>query len=90
VFVASTDILMDMVSKLDNPDVALVYQMPYTTDHAGFAHAVEKVCLTADDHRFDHIKSPLCGGFSAVRIVCTPFLARGRRSCTKSECRFFC
>jgi len=45
VVAASTDILLDMVSKLDNPEVALVHQMPYTTDHAGFAHAVEKVCI---------------------------------------------
>ena len=42
---ASTDILLDMVSKLDSPDVALVHQMPFTTDHPGFAHAVEKVCF---------------------------------------------
>jgi len=43
---ASTDILLDMVSKLDHPDVALVHQMPFTTDHPGFAHAVEKVGIS--------------------------------------------
>jgi len=43
VVTANTYILLDMVSKLDNPDVALVHQMPFTTDHSGFAHAVEKV-----------------------------------------------
>jgi len=48
VVAASTDILLDMVSKLDNPDVALVHQMPFTTDHSGFAHAVEKVHFTVD------------------------------------------
>ena len=45
VVAVSTDILLDMISKLDSPDVALVHQMPFTTDHPGFAHAVEKVSL---------------------------------------------
>jgi len=49
---ASTDILLDMVSKLDNPDVALVHQMPFTTDHLGFAHAVEKVRVSTGRSEF--------------------------------------
>jgi hypothetical protein len=32
-----------MVAKLENNAVALVHQMPFTTDQEGFAHAVEKV-----------------------------------------------
>ena len=32
-----------MVAKLDNPRVALVHQMPFTTDQLGLAHAIEKV-----------------------------------------------
>lgn len=48
---ASTTILLDMVSKLDNPDVALVHQMPFTTDQPGFAHAVEKVNFCQFGHR---------------------------------------
>lgn len=40
---ANTDILKDMVAKLDNPRVALVHQMPFTTDQLGLAHTIEKV-----------------------------------------------
>jgi len=40
---ASTEILVDMVSKLNDPKVALVHQMPFTTDQEGLAAAVEKV-----------------------------------------------
>lgn len=40
---ANADILKDMVAKLDNPRVALVHQMPFTTDQLGLAHAIEKV-----------------------------------------------
>ena len=47
---ASTSILLDMVSKLDSPDVALVHQMPFTTDQPGFAHAVEKVTFCQFGH----------------------------------------
>jgi len=39
-----------MVSKLDSPDVALVHQMPFTTDQPGFAHAVEKVTFCQFGH----------------------------------------
>lgn len=42
-FPASTDILKDMVAKLENPRVALVHQMPFTTDQKGLIHAIEKV-----------------------------------------------
>ena len=42
-FSASTEILLDMVGRLNHPRVALVHQMPYTTDQAGLAAAVEKV-----------------------------------------------
>ena len=42
-FAASTEILLDMVGRLNSPKVALVHQMPYTTDQAGLAAAVEKV-----------------------------------------------
>lgn len=40
---ASTDILLDMVAKIQNPKCALVHQMPFTTDQKGLAAAVEKV-----------------------------------------------
>lgn len=42
-FSASTDILLDMVAKIQNPKCALVHQMPFTTDQKGLAAAVEKV-----------------------------------------------
>ena len=43
-FPASTEILMDMVAKIQkNPKVALVHQMPFTVDVKGVAGAVEKV-----------------------------------------------
>ncbi|GAB1600610.1 ceramide glucosyltransferase-like, partial [Argonauta hians] len=40
---ANSDILYDMVGKILKPKVGLVHQMPFTTDHSGFAKAVEKV-----------------------------------------------
>ncbi|XP_053405294.1 ceramide glucosyltransferase-like isoform X2 [Mercenaria mercenaria] len=39
---ANTQILMDMVCKLQKPNVALCHQMPFTTDHKGFAQSLEK------------------------------------------------
>ncbi|XP_060601487.1 ceramide glucosyltransferase-like isoform X1 [Ruditapes philippinarum] len=39
---ANTQILLDMVCKLQKPNVALCHQMPFTTDHKGFAQALEK------------------------------------------------
>lgn len=43
---ASTEILLDMISKLSSHKVALVHQMPFTTDQEGLAAAIEKVdCL---------------------------------------------
>ena len=44
-FAASTEILMDMVGRLHDPRVALVHQMPFTTDQPGIAAAVEKVSM---------------------------------------------
>ena len=42
--VASTEILMDMVVKMQKSrKVALVHQMPFTVDVQGIAGAVEKV-----------------------------------------------
>lgn len=49
---ASTEILLDMVAKLDHDGVALVHQMPFTTDHIGFAHVVEKVYFGASAARY--------------------------------------
>ena len=40
----STEILLDMVCKLQKPNVALCHQMPFTTDQKGFAQSLEKVC----------------------------------------------
>lgn len=40
---ANSDILYDMVGKIMKPNVGLVHQMPFTTDHIGFAAAIEKV-----------------------------------------------
>ena len=43
-FSASTDVLMDMVGKMQYARVTMVHQMPYTTDQSvGLAAAVEKV-----------------------------------------------
>jgi hypothetical protein len=39
---ANTDIIMDMVAKIQPANVALVHQMPFTTDQKGLAAAVEK------------------------------------------------
>ncbi|ESN97475.1 hypothetical protein HELRODRAFT_85342, partial [Helobdella robusta] len=47
---ASTEILLDMVSKIQAPNVALVHQIPFTRDQQNsFAHAVEKVGDDDDD-----------------------------------------
>ena len=46
----STDILLDMVGKLESPKVALVHQMPYCTDQQGLAASIEKVSLQCHDH----------------------------------------
>ena len=35
--------LLDMVGKLQLPNVALVHQVPFTADNPGFSAAVEKV-----------------------------------------------
>ncbi|KAK2162076.1 hypothetical protein LSH36_104g00036 [Paralvinella palmiformis] len=39
---ANTDMLLDMVGKLQLPNVALVHQLPFTVDNLGFCAAVEK------------------------------------------------
>ena len=39
----STDVLIDMVGKINSPEVALVHQIPFTSDQKGLAAAVEKV-----------------------------------------------
>jgi len=49
---ASTDILVDMVARLQSPNVALVHQLPFTTDQTGFAHAVEKVYFGSNAARY--------------------------------------
>jgi ceramide glucosyltransferase len=49
---ASTDILLDMVAKLQNPNVALVHQIPFTTDQKGFAHTVEKIYFGSNAAKF--------------------------------------
>ncbi|XP_069136909.1 ceramide glucosyltransferase-like [Argopecten irradians] len=49
---ASTDIIIDMASKLQNPNVALVHQMPFTTDLSGFAATVEKIYFGCAMARF--------------------------------------
>lgn len=43
IIAANSDILYDMVGKIMKPNVGLVHQMPFTTDHIGFAAAIEKV-----------------------------------------------
>ena len=40
---ASSEIMLDMVCKLQKPNVALCHQMPFTTDQKGFAQTMEKV-----------------------------------------------
>ena len=37
--------LLDMVGKLQLPNVALVHQLPFTSDNPGFSAAVEKVSM---------------------------------------------
>ncbi|KAM7534735.1 hypothetical protein Aperf_G00000118553 [Anoplocephala perfoliata] len=39
----STDIMIDLVRKLENPNVALVHQIPFICDQCGFMNAIEKV-----------------------------------------------
>lgn len=39
----NTDMMIDMLTKLSKPKVALVHQMPFTADQKGLAAAVEKV-----------------------------------------------
>lgn len=39
---AHSDIIRDMVCKLQKPNVALCHQMPFTTDQKGFAQTLEK------------------------------------------------
>jgi len=41
--VASTEILLDMVTRMNDHKMGLVHQLPFTTDQSGFAAAVEKV-----------------------------------------------
>lgn len=43
----NTNMLLDMVVKLNDPKVALVHQMPFTTDQRGLAAAIEKVYFGA-------------------------------------------
>lgn len=40
---ASTEIILDLVCKLQKPNVALCHQMPFMTDQKGFAQSMEKV-----------------------------------------------
>ena len=40
---ASTEILLDMVTRMSDHKMGLVHQLPFTTDQSGFAAAVEKV-----------------------------------------------
>ena len=40
---ASTEIVEDMVVKLQQPSVALVHQMPFSVQAGGMASAIEKV-----------------------------------------------
>lgn len=40
---ASTEIMLDLVCKLQKPNVALCHQMPFTMDQKGFAQTMEKV-----------------------------------------------
>ena len=40
---ASTEILLDMVTRMNDQKMGLVHQLPFTTDQSGFAAAVEKV-----------------------------------------------
>ncbi|KAM3178483.1 hypothetical protein ACTXT7_002503 [Hymenolepis weldensis] len=42
---ASTDTIVDLVRKLEDPRVALVHQIPYVCDQRGFMNAIEKVCF---------------------------------------------
>ncbi|XP_067666851.1 ceramide glucosyltransferase-like isoform X1 [Haliotis asinina] len=49
---ASTDIIMDMVCKLQKPNVGLVHQMPFTLDHRGFGSCIEKIYFGCALQRF--------------------------------------
>ncbi|XP_050403093.1 ceramide glucosyltransferase [Patella vulgata] len=39
----STEVILDLVSKLQKPDVGLVHQIPFVTDESGFGAAIEKI-----------------------------------------------
>ncbi|KAM7540862.1 hypothetical protein Aperf_G00000026436 [Anoplocephala perfoliata] len=41
----STDIMIDLVRKLEDPNVALVHQIPFVCDQRGFMNAIEKICF---------------------------------------------
>ena len=43
VLAVSTEIVEDMVVKLQQPNVALVHQMPFSLQASGMASAIEKV-----------------------------------------------
>ncbi|XP_055873954.1 ceramide glucosyltransferase-like [Biomphalaria glabrata] len=49
---ASDVILNDMTSKLQKPNVALVHQIPFTTDSPGFGSTVEKIYFGSAMARF--------------------------------------
>lgn len=43
VILANTDIMVDLVRKLEDPSVALAHQVPFVCDQRGFMNAIEKV-----------------------------------------------
>ena len=45
IIAASTEIVEDMVVKLQQPNVALVHQMPFALQANGMASAIEKVSV---------------------------------------------
>jgi len=47
-----TDILLDMVAKIQDPKVALVHQLPFTSDQKGLPAAIEKIYFGATVSRY--------------------------------------
>ncbi len=53
-----------MVRKSEDPDVALVHQLPYYNDQRGFMNAIEKVSSSTKEH---HLVIIMC----AIALKCT-------------------
>ncbi|KAK3595171.1 hypothetical protein CHS0354_002770 [Potamilus streckersoni] len=60
---SNTDIILDMICKLQKPNVAVCHQMPFYLDQKGFAATVEKIYFGGAMARYYL-------GFNAVNLCC--------------------